>query len=181
MPECTDYPVGMADLTPLLVVMGVSGSGKTTVGEALATRLAVRFEDADSLHSLSNIAKMASGIALTDDDRMPWLASVGADLAAAEGQGLVMACSALKRIYREAILAAAPTVQYVYLEVSTKVLENRMAHREGHYMPESLLASQLATLEPLSPDEPGLSVPLAAAETPQRLVERIIAGLEARA
>lgn len=161
----------------LLVVMGVSGSGKTTVGSELAARLGIRFEDADSLHPAENIAKMANGIALTDEDRMPWLARVGADLASAEGAGLVMACSALKRRYRQAILAVAPAARFIYLEVAVAELRNRMAHREGHYMPQSLLASQLATLEPLKADEPGITVSLTPGTTPQQLVDQIVAAL----
>lgn len=154
--------------------MGVSGSGKTTIGEALAARLGIRFEDADALHPLSNIAKMAAGQPLTDEDRMPWLALVGAELAGAGESGLVVACSALKRDYRRAILAVAPATQFVYLEVPRKVLEYRMTHRKGHFMPESLLVSQLATLEPLAADEPGMTIPLVPEATPRHIVEAII-------
>ena len=147
------------NLSPLFVVMGVSGSGKSTIGKALATRLGVRFEDADALHPASNVAKMAAGIALTDDDRMPWLALVGAELSAAS-DGLVIACSALKRAYREAILAAAPATRFILLDGSRELLETRLRHRHGHFMPASLLDSQLATLEPLAPEEPGVRVSL---------------------
>ncbi|MEP6482439.1 MAG: gluconokinase [Rhodoglobus sp.] len=143
---------------PLLVVMGVSGSGKSTVGVLIAQRLGVPFVDADDLHPAANVAKMAAGIPLTDDDRWPWLASVGMALHAASATGLVMACSALKREYRQAILAEAPGVRFVYLEGSPALLAERMGHREGHFMPASLLASQLATLEPLAADEPGVTV-----------------------
>jgi gluconokinase len=146
-------------MNPLLVVMGVSGSGKTSVGIALAAALGVPFRDADDLHPAANVAKMAAGIALTDDDRMPWLALVGAELAAAS-EGLVIACSALKRGYREAILAAAPSARFVFLDGSRGLLESRMQHRHGHFMPASLLDSQLATLEPLAADEPGVRIPL---------------------
>lgn len=146
-------------MKPLLVLMGVSGSGKTTVGIALAAALGVPFRDADDLHPAANVAKMAAGHALTDDDRMPWLALVGAELAAAP-DGLVIACSALKRMYREAILAAAPVTRFVLLEGSRELLESRVQHRHGHFMPASLLDSQLATLEPLAADEPGVTVSL---------------------
>ena len=146
-------------MNPLLVVMGVSGSGKTSVGIALAAALGVPFRDADDLHPAANVAKMAAGIALTDDDRMPWLALVGAELAAAS-EGLVIACSALRRVYREAILAAAPSTRFVFLDGSRGLLESRMQHRHGHFMPASLLDSQLATLEPLAEDEPGVRIPL---------------------
>jgi gluconokinase len=149
----------LAAMNPLLVVMGVSGSGKTSVGIALAAALGVPFRDADDLHPATNVAKMAAGIALTDDDRMPWLALVGAELATAS-KGLVIACSALKRVYREAILAEAPSTRFVFLDGSRGLLESRMQHRHGHFMPASLLASQLATLEPLAEDEPGVRIPL---------------------
>ena len=139
--------------------MGVSGSGKTSVGIALAAALGVPFRDADDLHPAANVAKMAAGIALTDDDRIPWLALVGAELAAAS-EGLVIACSALRRVYREAILAAAPSTRFVFLDGSRGLLESRMQHRDGHFMPASLLDSQLATLEPLAEDEPGVRIPL---------------------
>ena len=139
--------------------MGVSGSGKTTVGIALAAALGLPFRDADDLHPAANVAKMASGHALTDDDRMPWLALVGAELAAAP-EGLVIACSALKRVYRRAILAAAPSTRFVFLDGSRELLESRVQHRQGHFMPVSLLDSQLATLEPLTPDEPGVRISL---------------------
>ena len=146
-------------MKPLLVVMGVSGSGKTTVGVALAAALGVPFRDADDLHPAANVAKMAAGIALTDDDRMPWLALVGAELAVAP-DGLVIACSALKKAYRQAILAAAPSVRFVFLDGSRALLESRVQFRRGHFMPASLLDSQLATLEPLAPEEPGVRVSL---------------------
>jgi gluconokinase len=137
--------------------MGVSGAGKSAVGEALAKLLDVPFEDADSLHPQSNVDTMAAGIPLTDADRWPWLSVVGAHLAAADG-GLVMACSALKRSYRDAIRAAAPTSRFVLLEVPRAELEQRVSHRPGHFMPVSLLDSQLATLEPLGADENGFAV-----------------------
>jgi carbohydrate kinase (thermoresistant glucokinase family) len=139
--------------------MGVSGSGKTTLGIALAEACAVPFCDADDLHPAAKVAKMAAGIALTDDDRMPWLALVGAELAAAS-EGLVIACSALTRVYRETILAAAPSARFVFLDGSRELLESRMQHRQGHFMPASLLDSQLATLEPLGADEPGTRIVL---------------------
>ena len=153
--------------------MGVSGSGKSTIGAALATRLGIRFEDADDLHPAANVAKMAAGIALTDDDRAPWLALVGAELAAASG-GLVIACSALKRVYREAILAAAPATRFVFLDGSRGLLESRMRHRHGHFMPASLLDSQLATLEPLAADEPGVTVSLDADPTVEQIVGLLV-------
>jgi gluconokinase len=160
-------------MKPLIVIMGVSGSGKTTVGAALAAALGVPFDDADALHPSANVAKMAAGIALTDDDRMPWLALVGAALATAP-DGLVMACSALKRSYREAILAAAPGTRFVFLDGSRALLETRVRHRAGHFMPESLLDSQLATLEPLAADEPGVTVSLDANHTVEQIVRLLV-------
>jgi len=123
---------------------------------------------------------MSAGIPLTDDDRWPWLRSVGLTLAAAATTGLVVACSALRRAYREAILAEAPTTRFVMLDVPVAVLEERMLRRAGHFMPASLLASQLATLEPLAADEPGITVepPCSAAEVAQLLrVQRLQAEL----
>jgi carbohydrate kinase (thermoresistant glucokinase family) len=164
---------------PLLVVMGVSGSGKTTVGQLLADRLAVPFEDADSLHPAVNVEKMAAGIALTDEDREPWLAVVGSHLAAAGTAGLVMACSALKRSYRRAILAAEPGARFVCLEGARDLIQGRLANRYGHFMPASLLDSQFAALEPLGDDEPGVTVELRSDEAPDELVTRAIALLHA--
>ena len=138
-----------------IVVMGVSGCGKSTVGQLLAEKLSARFIDGDDLHPESNKAKMAAGNPLNDEDRWPWLALVGQALA--EGQ-TVVACSALKRVYRERILAAAPQTKFVHLSGSREVLEQRLGARSGHFMPASLLDSQLATLEPLAADEPGLVI-----------------------
>lgn len=143
---------------PLVVVMGVSGSGKNTIGALLADALGVAFIDGDSLHSSTNVAKMATGTPLTDDDRWPWLAKVGRTLAEAGSTGLVVACSALRRVYRDAILSEAPAVVFLYLAGSRAVLESRLEGRSGHFMPVSLLDSQLSVLEPLQPDEAGFVV-----------------------
>ncbi len=143
---------------PLVVIMGVSGSGKSTVGSLLAEKLGVPFADADDLHPASNVAKMAAGTPLDDGDRWPWLALVGEALAAASGTGLVVACSALKRSYREAIRAAAPETRFVLLHGPRALLAARMGTRTEHFMPLELLDSQLATLEPLAADEPGFAV-----------------------
>ena len=141
---------------PLLVVMGVSGSGKSTVGAALAQRLRVPFADADDFHPPANIAKMSAGEALDDDDRVPWLEAIGAWLAAHDAEGGVVSCSALKRSYRDQLRRHAPRLQLVHLHGSREVIARRQASRPGHFMPASLLASQFATLEPLAEDEHGI-------------------------
>lgn len=141
---------------PQVVVMGVSGSGKSTIGEQLAARLGVPFIDGDALHPPENVAKMASGVPLTDDDRIPWLRAVGQALAATSPKGVVVACSALKRGYRDLIRSEAPEAVFAELDGDRALLAERMAARPGHFMPVSLLDSQLATLEPLQADERGL-------------------------
>jgi gluconokinase len=138
-----------------IVVMGVSGSGKSTIGAALAQRLRVPFEDADDLHPPENVAKMASGQALDDDDRYPWLEAVGRWLAD-HTDGGVIACSALKRKYRDQLRHHAAGTTFVLLAGDREVIQRRQASRPGHFMPASLLSSQLATLEPLEPDEDGI-------------------------
>lgn len=142
-----------------VVVMGVSGSGKSTTGSALAAAWGRAFVDADDLHPAENKAKMTAGIALDDVDRAPWLAAVSARLRPdAEGAVPVVACSALKRTYRDALRASAPRTIFVHLDPDAATLHDRMSAREHEYMPVSLLASQLATLEPLSPSENGVAV-----------------------
>jgi len=139
-----------------LVVMGVSGSGKSTVAAGIAERLGLGFIDGDGLHSPESVARMQAGTPLTDADRRPWLGRIAARLAD-EVQwpaGLVIACSALRRAYRDRIRAGAPGVRFVFLDGPADVIRARMAGRSGHYMPESLLASQLQTLEPPGADEP---------------------------
>ena len=138
--------------------MGVSGAGKTAVGAALAARLGAAFKDADDLHPLPNVEKMAAGVPLTDEDRWPWLRLVGAELAAEHPHGIVVACSALKRAYRDAIRAAAPSTRFILLKVDPSVLMERLVQRPGHFMPPSLLTSQLETLEDLETGEAGMTV-----------------------
>ena len=140
-----------------IVVMGVSGSGKSTVGAALAQRLRVPFADADDFHPEANIAKMTAGHALDDDDRRPWLDSIGEWLAAHD-EGGVMSCSALKRTYRDQLREHCPDVDFLHLAGTPEVIGRRQASRPGHFMPASLLASQFETLEPLAADEHGVDV-----------------------
>ncbi len=139
-----------------VVVMGATGVGKTTVGIALAAGLAVPFVDADALHPATNVAKMARGEPLDDVDRAPWLDAVGAWLA--EHPHGVVACSALRRVYRDRLRLAAPDVRFLHLVGDTELLDSRLQRRTDHFMPASLVSSQLATLEPLEPDEDGLVV-----------------------
>ncbi|MCA2222178.1 gluconokinase [Nonomuraea aurantiaca] len=144
----------------LIVVMGVTGCGKSTVGAALAERLGVPFADADDFHSPANVAKMTAGMPLDDADRLPWLRAVGAWLAEHAGTGAVVACSALKRRYRDLLREAAPEAIFLHLDGDIDMIRKRVAHRPGHFMPESLVASQFAALEPLGPDERGVALDL---------------------
>lgn len=147
-------------MSQLIAVMGVSGSGKTTVGAALAQRLRVPFGDADDFHAQANIDKMSAGIPLDDADRAPWLAEIGTWLATHAATGGVVSCSALKREYRDRLRAAAPTTRFVHLAGDQDVVRTRVARRPGHFMPASLVATQFAALEPLDPDEHGIAIDL---------------------
>jgi gluconokinase len=130
-----------------IIVMGVSGCGKTTAGEALARHFGLPYIEGDALHPAANVAKMASGTPLNDDDRWPWLDEIGASLKAHRG-GAVATCSSLKRVYRDRLReTAGGGLRFMFLKCSRDVLEQRMQARKGHFMPPSLLASQLATLE----------------------------------
>ena len=135
-----------------LIVMGVSGSGKSTVAEALGRRLGWRFEDGDSFHPPSNVAKMAAGHPLTDEDRWPWLNAIADEIARVCGQGeqIIIACSALKHTYRDVLLRGRNDVRFVFLKGTQELIADRLAHRKGHFMPPELLTSQFRTLE--SPD-----------------------------
>jgi carbohydrate kinase (thermoresistant glucokinase family) len=154
-----------------VVVMGVSGSGKSTVGRAVADALGAPFVDGDDLHPAANVAKMAAGIPLTDADRVPWLRAVGRTLADGDDAGVVVACSALKRSYRDLIRDEAPGTVFAELDGPRELLQKRMI-RPGHFMPVSLLDSQLATLEPLQADEAGLRLDIA--ESPADLAAAIV-------
>lgn len=150
-----------------VVVMGVASCGKTTIGEALARQFGVVFIEGDKLHGEANVAKMSGGIPLTDDDRWPWLARVGGVLQGPGGK--IASCSALKRSYRKAIAKAAKRqVFFVHLHGSAGVLRQRIAGRKGHFMPPSLLDSQLATLEMLGADEPAITIDID--QSPERIV-----------
>lgn len=138
----------MTGSRPLVVVMGVSGSGKSSVGERLALALGCPFVEGDHLHPAANIAKMSRGEALSDEDRWPWLDEIGKRLQLARETGIVVSCSALRRAYRERLRqAAGPAQRFVYLEASRSLIEERLGGRRGHFMPPSLLDSQLAALE----------------------------------
>jgi gluconokinase len=157
------------------VVMGVSGCGKSTVGVALATALGVNFIEGDAYHPAANVAKMSAGLALTDDDRAAWLLALQAPLrdARARGAGVVVSCSALKRRYRDVLRAADPALRFAHLDGSRALIAERMAARVGHYMPLSLLDSQLRDLEPLAADEAGIYLDVA--EPPEQLLARLLA------
>ncbi|MGO4477766.1 gluconokinase [Massilia sp. 2TAF26] len=154
--------------------MGVSGCGKSEVGQRLAQALGVRFLEGDAFHSVSNVAKMASGIPLNDDDRADWLRILQGEIAAARarGEGLVLACSALKRRYRDLLRAADPDLRFAHLSGPRELIAQRMLARTAHYMPASLLDSQLRDLEPLQQDEAGLLLDLS--KTPPALTEEIL-------
>ncbi|MEV6978265.1 gluconokinase [Kitasatospora sp. NPDC093806] len=160
---------------PTIVVMGVSGVGKTTLARLLADRLDLPFAEADEFHPAANIAKMSAGTPLDDQDRAPWLRAVGAWLKerAEAGTGGVVTCSALKHGYRDILRAACPDAWFLHLSGGHELVEDRLAHRTGHFMPPSLLGSQYAALEPLGPDERGAVLDVG--PTPEELVEKAVA------
>ncbi|HET8604697.1 MAG TPA: gluconokinase [Marmoricola sp.] len=158
-----------------IVVGGVSGSGKSTVGRQLANRLALPFADGDDFHSKANVDKMTAGIALTDEDRRPWLISIGEWLAEHEHGGVV-ACSALKRAYRDLIRQGCPDLFLVQLTGDRELIAARQADRHSHFMPASLMDSQWAAFEPLQDDEAGVVVDVGAA--PGKVVDQVVGALE---
>lgn len=168
------------DHPPTILLMGVSGSGKTAVGRQLADRLGLPFLDADDLHAPANVAKMRAGTPLTDADRAPWLDAVAAQLGRAAGAtgGIVVACSALKRSYRDRLRHAAPALRLVHLTGTPGLIYERAAARTGHFMPASLLESQLKTLEPPSADEHAIVVDVS--RSPDDLATEIVRRLERR-
>jgi gluconokinase len=158
-----------------VIVMGVTASGKTTVGRRVAERLGWPFFDADQFHPPANIEKMSHGIPLTDDDREPWLQALHDLLATQEREGkdAVLACSALKERYRQVLRGGLRDVRFVYLKGDPAVLQARLDRRKGHFMPRTMLESQLAALE-----EPNDALVLDAARPPSRLVERILTAIK---
>lgn len=162
----------------LVVVMGVSGSGKTTVGKLLAETLGLEFADADQFHSKANIAKMAAGVPLTDDDRWPWLEGLGDWLADHRDSGAVATCSALRRAYRDVLRRHAPGLWFLDLTGTPEVMAERIAHRGHHFMPVSLVGSQFDTLEPPGPDEQAIAVEVT--RTPQEIVDAFLGSLAER-
>ncbi|MGH3889306.1 MAG: gluconokinase [Pseudonocardiaceae bacterium] len=158
----------------LLVVIGVSGSGKSTVAALLARRTGCALADGDDFHPLSSIAIMAAGRPLDDTLRAPWLAAIACWLAerAARGQCAVVSCSALTRHYRDVLRGAGPDVRMVHLAAPRQLVAQRLATRRGHFMPLTLLASQYAALEPLAADEPGVTIDLA--DTPEQIVDEVL-------
>ena len=163
----------------LYVVMGVSGSGKSLIGAAFARALGVEFVEGDNYHSAANVQRMKGGIPLTDKDREQWLRALAARLREAKdaGTGVVMACSALKRSYRDILRAAAKDLRFVFLRGERTLIGQRLAGRTGHYMPASLLESQLATLEDPSPDEDAWVIDIT--ESPEDLVAALVARVSA--
>ncbi|WP_406128567.1 gluconokinase [Streptomyces sp. NBC_00989] len=159
----------------VVVVMGVAGTGKTTIGPLLAARLGVPYAEGDDFHPQANIAKMSAGVPLTDEDRWPWLDAIGDWAHGRAGLGGVVSSSALKRSYRDRLRAAAPGVVFVHLTGDRALIEDRMAHRHGHFMPTALLDSQFATLQPLEADEAGVAVDVGG--SPEQIAERATAAL----
>ncbi|MFI5617045.1 gluconokinase [Streptomyces sp. NPDC051567] len=160
----------------VIVVMGVAGTGKTTVGRLLSEALALPYAEGDAFHPAANVAKMSAGTPLGDADRWPWLDAIGAWIRdRGELPGAVVTSSALKRAYRDRLRAAAPDAVFVHLTGERPLIERRMAERTGHFMPTALLDSQFATLEPLQADERGVVVDVSG--TPEEITERALAAL----
>ena len=161
---------------PPIVVMGVQGAGKSTIGAILAARLGRRFIDGDALHSDENIAKMASGVPLTDEDRLPWLKKIARTLAEHADDGIVVVCSALKKKYRDVLREAVPELFVINPVGSIELIAERIRYRHHDYMPTELLQSQFDTMEPLGADERGISVDIR--DSPQVIVDHVIGSLE---
>jgi len=169
----------VASETPrALIVMGVSGSGKTTIGAKLAKRLGWPYEDADTFHPPSNVAKMSAGHPLTDEDRWPWLKAIAAEIDRVLGAGgtIVIGCSALKRVYRDILLHDRTEIRLIYLEGTQALIGDRLSRRRGHFMPPGLLTSQFNTLEPPAADEHPLTVSIDASV--EAIVDDVVAQLK---
>lgn len=166
---------------PSMIIMGVQGSGKSTIGAALAQRLNIDFIDGDDLHPKANKDKMAGGTPLTDEDRVPWLKAIGQTIAdgTAKGRVTIVACSALKRWYRELLRSSDPSLVFVHLVGERGLLADRLAHRDHEYMPSTLLESQIDTLEPLAEWEHGIAISVE--QTPAAIVDEVTRILMARA
>ncbi|MFI9121912.1 gluconokinase [Streptomyces bikiniensis] len=163
---------------PVVVVMGVSGTGKTTIGPLVADALGLPYAEGDDFHPAANVAKMSAGVPLDDEDRGPWLDAIGKWAHGRAGLGGVVSSSALKRAYRDRLRAAAPGVVFLHLTGDRELIEGRMAERKGHFMPTALLDSQFATLEPLQDDEAGVAVDVSG--TPGEITARAVAALRGR-
>ncbi|MEW2319329.1 gluconokinase [Streptomyces bauhiniae] len=161
----------------VVVVMGVAGTGKTTIGPLLAARLGVPYAEGDDFHPQANIDKMSAGTPLEDADRWPWLDAIGRWAHGRAGLGGVVSSSALKRAYRDRLRAEAPGVVFVHLTGSRELIESRMSQRQGHFMPTALLDSQFATLQPLQADEAGVAVDVSG--SPEEITERAAEALAA--
>ncbi|MGW4225546.1 gluconokinase [Streptomyces bauhiniae] len=161
----------------VVVVMGVAGTGKTTIGPLLAARLGVPYAEGDDFHPQANIDKMTAGTPLEDADRWPWLDAIGRWAHGRAGLGGVVSSSALKRSYRDRLRAEAPGVVFVHLTGSRELIESRMSQRQGHFMPTALLDSQFATLQPLQADEAGVAVDVSG--SPEEITERAAEALAA--
>ncbi|WP_374983759.1 gluconokinase [Streptomyces fradiae] len=159
----------------VVVVMGVAGTGKTTIGPLLAERLGVPYAEGDDFHPPENIAKMSAGVALGDADRWPWLDAIGRWADERAGLGGVVSSSALKRAYRDRLRTAAPGVVFLHLTGDRELIGGRMAARVGHFMPTALLDSQFATLQPLGEDEAGVAVDVSG--TPEEITDRAVSAL----
>jgi gluconokinase len=170
-----DAPPPQETLT--VVVMGVSGCGKTTVAQELAARLGWEYAEGDDFHPATNVEKMRAGIPLTDEDRAPWLHDLAEWIGEHEraGRSVVVTCSALKRSYRDLLRDGHPSVWFAHVSADAELLRKRLEQRKNHYMPASLLDSQLATLEPLQPDEAGATV--TSAGSPNAVVDEVLAAL----
>lgn len=164
----------------IVIVMGVSGTGKTTVAKGISVVTGWEFAEGDAFHCEANVEKMRHGHPLTDEDRWPWLESVGEWISGKEaaGKSAVVACSALRRVYRDLLRRGRPHVRFLHVKSPSGVIHDRMEHRAGHYMPATLLSSQLAVLEPLENDEPGVTI--SSEGTPAVVLDRALGALNLR-